>query len=104
MNIAWVKAHQDDAKLLCELSIDAQLNCTTDRDTKLFRLNAPDHLSPVGAPPVLPLNHTYPVVNGIGVTNNLKTILHDNCKAIDIRKYVKKKTGLDDATIDKIDW
>eukprot|EP00957_Ditylum_brightwellii_P078310 5954124-Ditylum_brightwellii.AAC.1 len=50
MNIAWVKAHQDDAKPLCELSIDTQLNCTADRDAKLFWLNAPDHLSPVGAP------------------------------------------------------
>eukprot|EP00957_Ditylum_brightwellii_P124050 9456421-Ditylum_brightwellii.AAC.1 len=75
MNIAWVKAHQDDVKPICELSIDAQLNCIAEKDAELFCLNAPDHLSPVGAPPVLPLNHAY-----------------------------IRKAGLNDATIDKIDW
>eukprot|EP00957_Ditylum_brightwellii_P211227 15365920-Ditylum_brightwellii.AAC.2 len=59
MNVAWVKTHQDDAKPICKLSIDAKLNCTANRDAKLFRLNAPDNFSPVGVPPVLPLNHAY---------------------------------------------
>eukprot|EP00957_Ditylum_brightwellii_P088784 6761445-Ditylum_brightwellii.AAC.1 len=104
MNFSWVKAHQDDTKLMCELSLDAQLNCIADRDKELFRLTTPDHLSPVGAPPELPLNHAYLVVNGTMVTNNLKSILHDNYEAIDIRQYIKKKTSLNDATIDKIDW
>eukprot|EP00957_Ditylum_brightwellii_P029202 2207319-Ditylum_brightwellii.AAC.1 len=104
MNIAWVKAHQDDAKPICELGIDAKLNCTANRDAKIFRLNVPDHFSPVGAPPVLPLNRAYIALNGTMVTNNFKTILQDNYEAIDIRKYVKRKTGLNDASIDKIDW
>eukprot|EP00957_Ditylum_brightwellii_P144621 11017310-Ditylum_brightwellii.AAC.1 len=104
MNIALVKAHQDDVKPICKLSVDAQLNCIANKDGEPFCLNAPDHLSPVGAPPMLPLNHTYIVLNGTVVTNNFKTILYDNYKAIDIRKYVKRKTGLNDATIGKIDW
>eukprot|EP00957_Ditylum_brightwellii_P163916 12479284-Ditylum_brightwellii.AAC.1 len=87
-----------------QLSLDAQLNCTPDRDAELFWLTAPDYLSLVGAPPELPLNHAYLVVNGTVVTNNLKFILQDNYEAIDIRKCIKKKTSLDDATIDKIDW
>eukprot|EP00957_Ditylum_brightwellii_P097062 7391474-Ditylum_brightwellii.AAC.1 len=98
MNFAWVKAHQDDVKPICKLSIDAQLNCTVNKDAELFCLNAPDDLSSVGAPPVLLLNHTYIVLNGAVVTNNFKTIY----KAINIRKYVKRKTGLNNATIDKI--
>eukprot|EP00957_Ditylum_brightwellii_P186038 14164261-Ditylum_brightwellii.AAC.1 len=49
MNIAWVKVHQDDVKSLCKLSIDAKLNCISNKDAELFRLSAPDHLSPVGA-------------------------------------------------------
>eukprot|EP00957_Ditylum_brightwellii_P211329 15366049-Ditylum_brightwellii.AAC.2 len=104
MNVSWVKAHQDDAKPMCELSLDAQLNYTANRDAELFRLNVPDHLSPLGASPELLLNHTYLVVNGTVVTNNLKSILQDNYEAINTRKCVKKKTSLDDATIDKIDW
>eukprot|EP00957_Ditylum_brightwellii_P166982 12712320-Ditylum_brightwellii.AAC.1 len=104
MSVAWVKAHQDDGKPICELSIYAKLNCTANRDAELFHLNDPDHLSPVGAPPVLPLNHAYLVLNGTVVTNNFKTILQDNYEAINITKYVKRKTGLNDATIDKIDW
>eukprot|EP00957_Ditylum_brightwellii_P071488 5434270-Ditylum_brightwellii.AAC.1 len=104
MNITWVKAHQDDAKPICNLSIDAKLNCTANRDAELFHLNVPDHLSPVGVPPVLPLNHVYLVLNGTVVTNNFKNILRDNYDAINIRKYVKRKTGLNDAAIDKIDW
>eukprot|EP00957_Ditylum_brightwellii_P025126 1901924-Ditylum_brightwellii.AAC.1 len=89
MNVSWVKAHQDDTKSMCKLSLDAQLNCTANRDAELFWLTAPDHLSPVGAPPELPLNHAYLVVNGTVVTNNLKSILQDNYEAIDIRKYIK---------------
>eukprot|EP00957_Ditylum_brightwellii_P166983 12712321-Ditylum_brightwellii.AAC.1 len=87
MNIAWVKAHQDDAKPICELIIDAKLNCTAVRDAELFCLNAPDHLSQVGVAPVLLLNHVYLVLNGAVVTNNVKTILQDNYEAINIRKY-----------------
>eukprot|EP00957_Ditylum_brightwellii_P071061 5400088-Ditylum_brightwellii.AAC.1 len=104
MSTPWVKAHQDDVKLICKLSIDAQLNCIANKDAELFRLNAPDHLSPVGAPPVLLLSHAYIVLNGTVVTNNFKTILQDNYEAIYIQKYIKRKTGLNDATIDKIDW
>eukprot|EP00957_Ditylum_brightwellii_P006278 476171-Ditylum_brightwellii.AAC.1 len=89
---------------MCELTLDAQINCTANRDSELFRLTAPAHLSPVGAPPELPLNHAYLVVNGTVVTNKLKSILQDNYEATNIRKYIIKKTSLDDATIDKIDW
>eukprot|EP00957_Ditylum_brightwellii_P122135 9314372-Ditylum_brightwellii.AAC.1 len=88
---------------MCKLSLDAQFTCTSDRDAELFWLTAPDHLSPVGAFLELLLNHTYLVINGTVVTNNLKSILHVNYEGIDIRKYAKKKTSLDDATIDKID-
>eukprot|EP00957_Ditylum_brightwellii_P145949 11114632-Ditylum_brightwellii.AAC.1 len=78
--------------------------CTIDRDVELFRLTAPAHLSPMGAPLELPLNHAYLVVNGTVVTNHLKSLLQENYEATIIRKYIKKKTSLDDATIDKIDW
>eukprot|EP00957_Ditylum_brightwellii_P099984 7619702-Ditylum_brightwellii.AAC.1 len=104
MNVSWVKAHQDDTKPMCELTLDAQLNCTTNMDAELFWLTAPAHLCPVGTPPKLLLNHTYLAVNGTVVTNNLKSILQDNYEATDIKKYIKKKASLDDATIDKIDW
>eukprot|EP00957_Ditylum_brightwellii_P210292 15364802-Ditylum_brightwellii.AAC.1 len=104
MNIAWVKAYHDDVKPICKLCIDAQINCIVDRDAELLCLNVPDHLSPVGAPPMLPLIHAYIVHNGTVVTNNFKTILHDNYKVIDNQKYVKRKTELNDATIDNIDW
>eukprot|EP00957_Ditylum_brightwellii_P094301 7180033-Ditylum_brightwellii.AAC.1 len=82
MNIAWAKAHQDDAKPICKLSINAKLNCTVNKDAELFCMNVPDHLRSVGAPPVLLLNHAYLVLNGTVVTNSFKTILQDNYKAI----------------------
>eukprot|EP00957_Ditylum_brightwellii_P040686 3079854-Ditylum_brightwellii.AAC.1 len=59
MSVTWVTAHQDDAKFMCEMILDTQLNCTADRDAELFRLTVPDHFSPEGAPPELRLNHTY---------------------------------------------
>eukprot|EP00957_Ditylum_brightwellii_P057556 4364121-Ditylum_brightwellii.AAC.1 len=89
---------------MCELTLDAQLNYTADRDAKLFRMNAPTQLCPVEAPPELPLNCAYLVINGTVVTNNLKSMLQDNYEANDIRKYIKKKISLDDATMDMIDW
>eukprot|EP00957_Ditylum_brightwellii_P150135 11432904-Ditylum_brightwellii.AAC.1 len=44
------------------------------------------------------------IVNGTVVMNNLKEILQDNYDAINIRKYIKKKTGLQDNVMDTINW
>eukprot|EP00957_Ditylum_brightwellii_P043064 3262678-Ditylum_brightwellii.AAC.1 len=59
MLVSWVKAHQDDNKPMCKLALDAQHNCTADRDAKLFRMNTLVYICSAEAPPKLLLNHAY---------------------------------------------
>eukprot|EP00957_Ditylum_brightwellii_P175197 13338311-Ditylum_brightwellii.AAC.1 len=46
----WVKAHQDDASLLDDLPLSAQLNCMVDNNALLFMQNHPIDLKPTATP------------------------------------------------------
>eukprot|EP00957_Ditylum_brightwellii_P085052 6466875-Ditylum_brightwellii.AAC.1 len=66
------------------------LNCTADKDAKIFRLTASVDLQPTLVPPALPLTKAYLVLNGTVITNNLHQQLEENYKTINIKKYIKK--------------
>eukprot|EP00957_Ditylum_brightwellii_P163720 12464371-Ditylum_brightwellii.AAC.2 len=59
LNASWVNAHQDKETLIANLTLDAMLNCTADKDVEKFRLTARVKLQLKLAPPALSLTNAY---------------------------------------------
>eukprot|EP00957_Ditylum_brightwellii_P197581 15052586-Ditylum_brightwellii.AAC.2 len=91
LNVSWVKAHQDKGMPIADLTLDAMLNYTADKDAEIFRLTASDELQPKLAPLELPFTKAYLVLNGTVITNNLQQQLEENYKTINIKNTSKRK-------------
>eukprot|EP00957_Ditylum_brightwellii_P184514 14054027-Ditylum_brightwellii.AAC.1 len=59
LNVSWVKAHQDNTTPIADLTLDAMLNCTANKDTENFQLTTSTELQLKLAPPELPLTKAY---------------------------------------------
>eukprot|EP00957_Ditylum_brightwellii_P005282 402943-Ditylum_brightwellii.AAC.1 len=71
----WVKAHQDDASLLDDLPLSAQLNCMVDNNALLFMKNYSIDLKPTTTPILFPTTTTNLAVQGSVVTSNSLDLL-----------------------------